>query len=202
MVDHQSPQIRRRGGGVSKNYEQHGLTGTKIYHLWNGMKARCGNPRHSHFPHYGGRGIYVCDEWRKSLLKFIEDMGERPSDNHQIDRINNDGPYCKENCRWVTRTEQARNRSDNKFYEVDGKTQCLQDWATESGINTTTLRLRINRSGLTMEQALEFTHNVYLTVDGITKTQKEWCNQLGLNPSTVCQRIKRGLSDKKALGLS
>ena len=187
---------------MRENYERHGLTGTKIYHLWNGMKARCHVPSHKAYANYGGRGIYVCDEWRKSLLKFIEDMGERPSDNHQIDRIDNDGPYCKENCRWVTAKVQTRNRSDNKFYEVDGKTLCLQDWAEESGIEITTLWARINRMGLTMEQALKFTHNVYLTVDGITKTQQEWCNQLGLKQTTVCNRRRRGWSDKRALGLS
>ena len=188
---------------MRENYEQHGLTGTKIFYLWNGMKARCANPRHSHFPYYGGRGIYVCDEWRESLMKFIEDMGERPSDKHQLDRIDNDGPYCKENCRWVTTETQTRNRSDNKFYEVDGKTLCLQDWATESGISVSTLYQRVNKMGLSMKDALNYKqHRVYLTVDGVTKTQQEWCNDLGLRASRVHTLLKRGLSHKEALGLS
>ena len=187
---------------MRENYEKHGLTGTKIYYLWAGMKARCHVPGHKTYANYGGRGIYVCDEWRKSLLKFIEDMGERPSDKHTLDRIDNDGPYCKENCRWVLDDVQRRNRRDNKFYEVNGKTLCLEDWAAESGISATTLWTRVNCMGLTMEQALKYTYNVYLTVDGITKTQKEWCDQLGLKASTVVSRRKRGLSDKEVLGLS
>lgn len=114
------------------------------YKVWASMKNRCYNPkdRRSWLP-YGGRGITICERWRNSFAAFLADMGRRPSPQHQLDRIDNDGPYCPENCRWATRKEQANNRRNNHFITHDGVTLTLTQWAERTGIPYGTLKARL-----------------------------------------------------------
>lgn len=90
--------------------ELHGFCDTPEYRSWSAMLARCYNPNRDHYERYGGRGIRVCSRWRKSFLEFRYDMGLKPSSCHTLERKNNDGNYCKSNCRWATKSEQAKNR--------------------------------------------------------------------------------------------
>lgn len=107
------------------------------------MLERCRNPRHPSYKNYGGRGIKVCERWQASFENFLADMGERPSLRHSIDRINNNGDYCPENCRWATLKEQARNKRDNVFITCGEVTLCLADWAIASGRSSTTISQRL-----------------------------------------------------------
>jgi hypothetical protein len=105
----------KRNGHTSLKYESHGMNGTRIYLLWASMKARCSNENDPRFKNYGGRGITVCDEWRNSFSAFYRDMGDPPTDKHEIDRLDNDDNYCKENCAWRTHEENTQHTRRTKL---------------------------------------------------------------------------------------
>jgi hypothetical protein len=113
------------------------------------MHERCRNPNHNRYYLYGGRGIAVCVKW-KSFDAFVEDMGECPA-GLTLDRIDNDKGYSKENCRWITRAEQANNRRDLRLITYLGRTQNLNRWRKELGMAKSTVQGRLNR-GLPPEE--------------------------------------------------
>lgn len=151
-------KARTRLHMVSNEFITHGHTAkgkpSKTYIKWQGMKTRCCNPNNSKFKYYGARGIKVCDRWLDSFENFLADMGECP-ENMTIDRIDNNGDYEPGNCRWVTLTEQSRNRSNVKQFTINGKTQCLNQWIKEVGMTFNKARRRLSQ-GLTIEETLGF----------------------------------------------
>jgi hypothetical protein len=150
-------QVNTKHGGVSGH-------NTTEYTSYRSMKHRCTNHNHPDFCSWGGRGIRVCDRWLEpngqGFLNFLADMGHRPSKKHSIDRIDNDGHYCPENCCWATNTEQNRNRRSNVNLTFEGKTQCIAAWAEELGIRKATLTGRIYK-GWSVEKALTTAAKVY-----------------------------------------
>lgn len=110
---------------------RHGMARTPAYHAWQAMKDRCYNTRNKQHKDYGARGISVYPEWLDSFDAFYADMGERPSINHSLDRINNDLGYSKDNCRWATAKDQVINRRNSLMCEIGGRTQCVKDWCKE-----------------------------------------------------------------------
>lgn len=117
------------------------------------IRERCSNPRNKDFVNYGARGIVVCDRWRDSFSSFYADMGPRPSATHTIERVNNDGPYSPDNCAWVPRTLQNRNRRCVRQFTLNGVTRRLQDWAAIKGVSWKSLDTRLRR-GWDVERAL------------------------------------------------
>lgn len=123
-----------------------------IYKTWCGMRTRCNNKNHVYYKHYGGRGIKVCDRWN-DFNNFLEDMGEKPSPAHTLERVDNDGHYEHNNVRWATKKEQASNSRKNKFIIFYGTKKTLSEWARVININPDTLSARLC-NGWTIQRAL------------------------------------------------
>ena len=108
----------------------------RLCYILNGMRQRCHNPNCKDYPRYGGRGIYVCDEWLNNKRSFIDwALTHGYNDDLSIDRIDNDGPYHPSNCRWVSIVRQNRNRRDNVQLNVDGSSHVLSEWNDLLGLN-------------------------------------------------------------------
>lgn len=124
-----------------------------LRNIWAGMIRRCDNPNASGYANYGGRGITVCERWRASFEAFLDDMGPRPPGT-SIDRINNDGPYAPDNCRWATQREQLLNTRFTRWVTWKGRAHRIADLADAYGIDLGVLTGRIDR-GWPMERALQ-----------------------------------------------
>lgn len=142
---------------VGRKQERHGLTGHELYRTWLNMINRCYDINSKVYPGYGGRGITVCDRWLSSFTSFLEDVGERPTKKHQLERINNSGPYSKENCTWADRIAQSNNRRSSIKIELQGKTLSLSQWARELRIGKGVIQRRYH-AGLTVEQIFSTIH--------------------------------------------
>ncbi len=140
---------QKNGGGNTT----HGGTGTPEYSTWSGMRARCLNPKSPSYRNYGGRGITICEQWVESFPTFCKDMGPRPSEDHSIDRINNEGNYEPSNCRWATRQEQGRNTRKNVMVTHGGETLCVSEWAERYGVRSSLLNSRL-KAGWSFEDAV------------------------------------------------
>lgn len=176
------------------------------YSSYQSMKTRCHNPNYKSYHRYGGRGIKVCYRWLTSFWLFLEDMGEKPTPEHQIDRIDSNGDYTPENCRWVLPKEQQNNRSSNVILEFRGKSQTMQQWCDELGLSKALVRTRLFEYGLSIEEALTRPLRAHLanlrddisrsgakplTVNGETHTLNEWARRIGISRTTLSGRIKR-----------
>lgn len=189
------------------------------------MKQRCNNPKNTHYDRYGGRGITYDPNWENFEI-FLIDMGEKDDPKLELERIDNNGNYCKENCRWATRKEQTRNRGGSRatrLYTFDGKTMCIADWAKEIGIAPQSLQKRLNKGwplelALSSEkrdgkghknvipspakgQSIRNKNSKYITIDGVTKTYSEWEKEKGLSKGLISKRLSQGCTPYQAVML-
>lgn len=137
---------------------KHGLSGghgnyTPLYRTWLNMRRRCYSKNCKDYHHYGGRGIKVCKEWDDYAAFHDWAINNGYAEHLTLERIDNDGDYCPENCRWATRKEQARNTRQNRYITFNDKTKTIAEWAEYLGISSTSLRQRLHR-GWPIERAL------------------------------------------------
>lgn len=192
----------------------HGHTVNKkcslTYNSWLAMRARCRDPNNNRYHRYGGRGIMICTAW-DNFETFLADMGERPSKQHSIDRINNDGNYEPGNCRWSTVEEQAHNKTYGIHVTHEGKTLSLLDWEKELGWPRETIRQRI-KNGMTPLEAISTPKRQYKKTGYVNQfkdkpipykdkilTATQWEQLLNLPRGTIYQRIRLGMSPAEAI---
>lgn len=133
----------------------HGRSKSRIYHIWFSMKSRCHKVKAPDYSRYGGRGIIVCDEWRNSFQAFYDwAIANGYQEDLSIDRINNNGNYCPENCRWVDSNVQNNNTNRNHYVTYNGETLTIAQWSKKCGISKNTLHSRLTRYGWSIERAL------------------------------------------------
>jgi hypothetical protein len=129
---------------------------TLVYRRWQSMKDRCENPNQKYYLNYGGRGIKVCDNWlgKNGFINFFNEMGNPPTSEHTLDRINVNDGYYAENCRWATRMEQSNNMRTNRRYEYNGVIDTIANLSRKYNINANTIIGRIKR-GWSIKKAIE-----------------------------------------------
>jgi hypothetical protein len=166
----------------------------RLYKIYECMKTRCYNHNRKNYDRYGGRGITVCDEWLNNYDAFCDwALSHGYNDKLSIDRINNDGNYEPDNCRWATNMEQARNKSNNIWIEKDGIRQTAKDWCNQLGISYTTFINRLRR-GWDYERALNTPIKkqkgpIMLTYNGKTQSIFAWAKELNIDRGTLQHRI-------------
>lgn len=198
-----------------KNNIVHGMKGTRIYRIWNGMKNRCTNQNDSNYFMYGGRNITICDEWLNNFVSFYNwAIKNGYKDNLSIDRIDVNGNYCPENCRWVDCKIQANNRRSNHIVTYKGISKTVAEWENELGFKKDILTSRL-ANGWEVEKAIETPYkqrnfnkeygyysnlkNEIVCINGEKKTIEEWCLVKNLKINTIIKRMSRGMSGYEAL---
>ncbi len=179
------------------------------YSSWIGMRRRCSDKKRKDWNYYGGRGITVCDRWNdpeNGFMRFLDDMGRKPTPAHTIDRHPNpNGNYEPNNCRWATMHEQNNNRSvdRSRIIEVGGVSKTAAEWAKETGVKVGTMNRRLG-DGLDPKDAVfrSAQRSKMLEVDGVSKTVLEWAEETGVRANTIYRRIDEGMDPKDAISRS
>lgn len=139
-------RVKSCGCFTKDRMTKHKMCNSRLYHIRNGMIARCYNKNDKNFNKYGGRGIIICDDWKNSFEAFYNwAINNGYADNLSIDRIDVNGNYEPSNCRWATAKQQANNTRFNHCFTYNGVTRTIQEWADLKGVKRSTLHKRIER---------------------------------------------------------
>lgn len=176
------------------NYK-HGLCKSRLYRTWTHMIGRCYNATDAAYDNYGGRGIVMCNEWKNSFCSFYDWALENGyNDSLTIDRIDVDGNYCPENCRWVDQKTQQNNRRDNVFVEYNGKRITVAQLAEITGAKPASLRRRL-KTGWSVEKIVNTPYEKQkerlLTFSGKTQNINAWARETGISKITIRNRLNR-----------
>ena len=176
----------------------HGMTNSTEYTIWTELKRRCNRSNHKDYVNYGGRGIRVCKRWEDSYTDFFIDMGKRP-EGTTLDRIDNEGDYCKENCRWATLEEQHNNTRVNHYLTFNGETKTIAQWSREKRISEDAIQGRLKK-GKTIEEVLRVREKNLFYYGDVGKTLMEWSKETGIPYRVLWVRITyQGWSLEKTL---
>ena len=190
---------------------KHGGYKDRLYSIYYKMLGRCNDPRNPSYKNYGQRGIKICKEWQEDYSTFRQwALANGYADNLSIDRIDVNGNYEPDNCRWADAYMQANNTRKNIRITYNGETHSLSEWGRikPNGLEYETLRSRI-RDGWTIDDAFSLplidnrpdSRGNRITINGETHNVKWWCDKAGINKSTFYRRLKRGMNEKEALGV-
>lgn len=182
---------------------KHGKAGTRIYKIWASMKDRCKNPNNAKFDRYGGRGIDICAGWETFEIFYNWAIQNGYEENLTIDRIDNDGNYEPDNCRWVDMVVQANNKSNNHLLTIGGETHTISEWSRITGLNPRLISERANR-GCSPEEILnknykKIVRGQLFKYHGVEYTIKELSEKYGISETTLSKRINSGMSVDEAI---
>jgi hypothetical protein len=173
--------------------ERHGKTNSSAYRIWQGMRARCANPKNRAYKNYGGRGIDVCHDWQ-SFNSFYADMGD-PPDGMTLERLDNDKGYSKANCQWSPRLDQNNNKRNNMFIAMDSENLTLSQWCRRYDVKYITAYNRIV-SGWTPERAIKTPETrlstCFVVLDGEKMTLRQASEKTGIAYGTLKWRRRLG----------
>lgn len=183
-----------------QRFTKHGACHTPEYRCWISAKNRCYNQKSQDYVDYGGRGITMCEAWRRDFLAFRSAVGPRPSTNHSLDRIDVNRGYEPGNVRWATATEQANNKRGNHRLNLGETQPTCADVDRSLGARPGVTKQR-KQYGWSDERAATqpLRQHHYLTLDGITRTLTEWAKSVGVAPETLRKRLRLGWSVRHAV---
>lgn len=136
-------------------FKRHGMSGTPEYWAWRDIKKRCYNPNVKWYENYGGRGIKMQENWITDFIAFYKDVGPRPGKGYSIDRIDNDGDYTSDNCRWVDKLTQDNNRRSNVWIEHNGEKKTIAQWARHYDVNYLMFMYMVRKRGSSVSAAIK-----------------------------------------------
>lgn len=200
--------IKENGEKIAPKVTKHGGTHTRIYRIYCGMKERCCNPTCDAYHHYGGRGIKICDEWlgENGFKTFREwALSHGYEENLSIDRIDNDGDYCPENCRWVDVKTQSNNKRDNIYLEYNGEVHTAIEWSEILEISYSRILDRV-KNGESIEDIVNNPPKAYMERENVeirkilkkeNIMQKEVAEKVGIYKSSLSKWMKYPLTEKQ-----
>ena len=162
----------------------------RLNRIWSKMKDRCNNPNSRSYPHYGGRGITVCKEWNLFSNFALWALNNGYRDDLSIDRIDVNGNYCPENCRWADVFTQANNKTDNVYLELDGERMSAQQWARKLNVSVRTLYNRVAK-GMSDKEVLDRKSfgRRYVTYNGVEDSIVGWAKKFGIDRGIMYSRL-------------
>lgn len=196
-----------RDANFSKAGIKHGCSHERLYHIWLGMRKRCYNTNDKSYNHYGGRGIKICNEWGAGKLdisgylafkKWAKENGYK--EDLSIDRIDVDGPYSPENCRWATFELQCQNKTNTVYVETDQGEKPLVCFLQTSEVKSGTVRKRV-KQGMCIDDAINLPaeNGRFIEFNGKRQSIRAWALEIGMNPATLLRRVNAGWEVGRAI---